>query len=180
MFLKMRLNKRYKRNIKLNIIFYVAASLLTMLCVMAFALLFTCGRGIIEYSEKLFEENVVEDANVQTIVPLDDEDINDLEEKYHIIMEKQESIRVIDTKTLDDDGKDVTVTGTKATVFKHNEKLNRYIITEQKSGYNLDNKVNNLKDDEILINEKYANRHNISLKTDNAKIILEGKEFKME
>ncbi len=178
MFLKMRLNKRYKRNIKLNIIFYVAASLLTMLCVMAFALLFTCGRGIIEYSEKLFEENVVEDANVQTLLPIDNEDLKELEEKYHIIMEKQESIRVIDTKTLDDDGKDVTVTGTKATVFKNNEKLNKYTITEQKSGYNLTN-VNELKDDEILINEKYANRHNVSLKKDNARIILEGKEFKV-
>lgn len=178
MFLKMRLNKRYKRNIKLNIIFYVAASLLTMLCVMAFALLFTCGRGIIEYSESIFKNSVVEDANVQTIIPLDDEDLKDLEERYHIIIEKQESIRVIDTKTFDDNGKDVTVTGTKATVFKHNSKINKYEITEQKEGYNLQN-VNELKDNEIIINEKYANRHNISLKNDNAKIVLEGKEFKI-
>ena len=179
MFLKMRLNKRYKRNIKLNIIFYVAASLLTMLCVMAFALLFTCGRGIIEYSENMFEECVVEDANVQTLLSIDNEGLKELEEKYHIIIEKQESIRVIDTKTFDDNGKDVTVEGTKATVFKHNTKLNIYKITEQKEGYDLKDNVNNLKDNEIVINEKYANRHNISLKNDNAKIVLEGKEFKI-
>ena len=179
MFLKMRLNKRYKRNIKLNIIFYVAASLLTMLCVMAFALLFTCGRGIIEYSENMFEECVVEDANVQTLLSIDNDDLNELQEKYHILIEKQESIRVIDTKTFDDNGKDVTVEGTKATVFKHNTKLNKYKITEQKEGYDLKDNVNNLKDNEIIINEKYANRHNISLKNDNAKIVLEGKEFKI-
>ena len=81
MFFNMRLNKRYKRNIKLNIIFYVAASLLTMLCVMAFALLFTCGRGIIEYSENMFEECVVEDANVQTLLSIDNDDLKELEEK---------------------------------------------------------------------------------------------------
>ena len=67
--LNLRLNKRYKRSVKTNIIFYIAASLLTMLSVMAFALLYTCGNGIKNYVFNMFETCVVEDANVDTLVP---------------------------------------------------------------------------------------------------------------
>ena len=102
--LNLKLNTRYKRSIRKNIIFYVAASLLTMLCVMAFALLYTCGTGIRTFTQNIFETNVVEDANIQTIGNIEPEQIKELEQKYHIIMEKQEFINFLDAKAYDKNG----------------------------------------------------------------------------
>ncbi len=176
--LNLRLNKRYKRSVKANIIFYIAASLLTMLCVMAFALLYTCGIGIRDYVTDIFKTQVVEDANIETLVAIEENDISALESKYHILMEKQEYFNILNTKTIDKNGNDVSVEDTHARVFKENKKINKYIITETKSNITI-NSVNDLKDDEILINEKYALRHNISLSSDSNRIMLSNKEFKV-
>ena len=172
--LNLKINKRYLRSIKTNIIFYVAASLLTMLSVMAFALLYTSGIGIRDYVNKIFEENVVEDASFQSLVPVYDEDIQYLEETHHILVERQEYLNIMEVKTIDKNGADTTTKNTHARVFKNNTKINKYTITASKNGIT---NVEQLKDNEIIINEKYANRHNISLDSDKNKIILLGKEY---
>ena len=159
-------------------IFYVAASLLTMLCVMTFALLYTSGHGIQEYVNDVFERCVVEDANIETLASIPEEEIAKYEEEYHLLMEEQEFMNVYDVKVLDNDGKDVTAKDTEARVFKENSKINKYVITKQNIGQNYES-VNDLKDDEILINEKYATRHNITLNNTANRIILNGKEFKV-
>ena len=173
--LNLKLNTRYKRSIKKNLIFYIAASLLTMLCVMAFALLYTCGNGIKNYVFDMFDKCVVEDANVETLSSIEDNEIIDFEKRYHLLMEKQESLNIIDVKAYNDANKLVSENDTHARIFKNNTKINKYVITEQKSNVNLKT-VNDLKDNEIIINEKYADRHKLSLEKDN-KIILDEKEF---
>ena len=176
--LNMMLNKRYARSIRKNLIFYIAASLLTMLCVMAFAILFTCGLGIQNYVTDIFQECVVEDANVQTLFDIDSDDIANYEENYHILMEKQEYLNIYEVKTLNDKGQDVTAKDIGVRIFKENTKINKYKITHLNDGLSYTS-VNDLKDDEILINEKYANKHNISLNNDQSRIILSGKEYKV-
>jgi len=174
--LNLKLNTRYKRSIKKNIIFYIAASLLTMLCVMAFALLYTCGTGIRTYTSKIFETNVVEDANIQTLGNIEDDQIKQIEKDYHIIMEKQEYINFLNAKAYDKNGNLSSYGETHARVFKSNTKINKYTITVQSKEVNLKT-VNDLKDNQILINEKYAIRHNIDLNSNKNKIVLDNKEF---
>lgn len=176
--LNLRLNGRYKRSIKTNIIFYISASLLTMLCVMAFALLYTCGIGIKNYVNNMFETCVVEDANVVTVIDIEPEEIDEISSTYHVLMEKQESLNVLKTKTLDKNGKVPMANDTHARIFKNNTKINKYVITETSPNVNIKT-VNDLKDDEIIINEKYANRHNISLDSDKNRIFLNDVEFKV-
>ncbi len=176
--LNLKLNNRYKHNIKSNIIFYIAASILTMLCVMAFALLYTCGTGIQNYVNNLFKEKIVEDANFSAFSTIKDEEIPIIEEKFNVLLEKQQYFDALETKTLDDDGNDVTTDNTRARIFSENTKTNLYTITEQKSGYNLSS-VSELKNDEIVINEKYAIKHNISLESDNSRIIIGEKKYKI-
>ena len=126
MFFNMRLNKRYKRNIKLNIIFYVAASLLTMLCVMAFALLFTCGRGIIEYSENIRDKNLkLSEMSLQ---------LDKLKEKF----ESNEKILQLTNKSLNEYTEKYTIERNKNRELENQlqlqrsnlEKLNEYIVEE--------------------------------------------------
>ncbi len=172
--LKLKINKRYFRSVKVNIIFYVAASLLTMLSVMAFALLYTSGIGIKDYVNKVFKENVVEDASFQSLVEVEEEDIKALEDKHHILLENQEYLNIFDVKTIDKNGVDSTIKNTHARVFKNNKKINKYTITASTREIN---DVDELKDNEIIINEKYANRHNISLDSNKNKIVLLNKEY---
>ena len=172
--LNLKINNRYKRNIKTNIIFYTAASLLTMLCVMAFALLYTCGTGIKNYVYDMFDRCVVEDANVETLLEIENTDIPEIENEFHILLEKQECLNILNTKTYDKDGNDSSKPDTHARIFKNNTKINKYEITESKN--NIKN-VSELKDNEIIINERYAKLHNINLASDKNKILLHDKEF---
>ncbi len=135
--INLRLNKRYKRSVKTNIIFYIAASLLTMLSVMAFALLYTCGNGIKTYVFDMFDKCVVEDANVETLSSIEDDDIKKIEKEYNILIEKQESLNVLDALAYDENGNLASVNNTHAKIFKNNTKINKYIITEQASDVNL-------------------------------------------
>lgn len=176
--LNMKLNSRYKRNIKSNAIFYVAASLLTMLSVMAFSLLFTCGLGIQNFVEEKFKTNVVEDASFQSVIEIKDDEIAILENEFNILIEEQKYLNVLDVKSIDKDGSDKTTPNTHARVFRENKKINKYEITETIEGKTI-NTINDLANDEIVINEKYAGRHNISLKSDKNRIVLAGKEFKV-
>ena len=172
--LNLKLNKRYKRSVRSNIIFYIAASLLTMLCIMAFALLYTCGTGISNYVNEMFEKCVVEDANAQTLLEIDNNDIPNIEKQFNILLEKQETLNIIDTKTYDKFGNDATKPNTHARIFKNNTKINKYVITEKNKEIN---SANDLENNEIIINEKYAKLHNISLSSDKNRIFLGNKEF---
>ncbi len=176
--LNLKMHKRYLRSIKKNLIFYIATSLLTMLCVMAFALLYTCGHGIKNFTTEIFNTCVVEDANIETMLEITEDDISNYENKYHLLMEKQEYMDVFSVTVLDNAGKDVTAKNMHVRVFKENTKINKYIITAQNNGLNYKS-VNDLKDDEILINEKYAKKHNITLNNNNNRIKLNGKEYKV-
>ncbi len=176
--LNLRLNKRYFRSVKSNIIFYIAASILTMLSVLAFALLFTSGLGIKNYTSKVFKTDVVEDADFSALMQIDDEEIKSIEEKYHVLLEHQQYVNILNSKTYDKDGNDVTKPDTHARIFRENFKINIYTITQTKPGLTI-NSIKDLKDDEIIINEKYAIKHNISLDSDNSKIEIDNKFYKI-
>ena len=50
----MTLNKRYKRNIKENLSFYIASSVLTVVALLLFYLFYIVGTGIKGYGDKFF------------------------------------------------------------------------------------------------------------------------------
>lgn len=176
--LNYKINRRYRRSVKANIIFYIAASLLTMLSILSFALLYSCGTGIKDYVDEIFKNNIVEDADFQTLLAIEDSEISELESKHHILLEKQQYLDFLNVKTKDKNGDDSTSSNTHARVFKENLKINKYTITETSPNKNI-NKVSDLASDEIIINEKYAKNHNISLDSDKNRIILENKEYKV-
>lgn len=68
----MTLNKRYKRNIKENLSFYIVVTILTAVSLFLFYLFYICGTGIKEYGDDFFERNNLEDASFTTYFPISD------------------------------------------------------------------------------------------------------------
>lgn len=137
----MKLNKRYLRNIKSNLSFYIASTVLTMVTLLLFYLFYIAGTGIDEYGEKFFEEHNREDASLTTYVDIPKEDISKLEKTYGLIMEKEQYANV--------DEKDYT-----ARIFSRNKKIDLCEIT---AGHDITS------NDEILISEGYAANMNVQL-----------------
>lgn len=52
----MTLNKRYLRNIKENLSFYIASSVLTVVALLLFYLFYIAGSGIKKYGDEFFEK----------------------------------------------------------------------------------------------------------------------------
>lgn len=85
----MTLNKRYKRNIKNNLSFYLCVGILTMLAVLLY-LIFSFGAdGRRAYVDRFYEECHLEDAQFTTKKAMTDEDIANLEKTYHVVIEEQ-------------------------------------------------------------------------------------------
>ncbi|MCM1508051.1 MAG: ABC transporter permease [Ruminococcus flavefaciens] len=81
------LNKRYKRNFKKNLSFYILSAILTAIAI-ALYLCFQAGiNGEKAYLENFYADNVVEDGQFILPVSLDDEQIADLENKYDVKIE---------------------------------------------------------------------------------------------
>lgn len=85
----MTLNKRYKRNIKNNLSFYLCVGILTMLAVLLY-LIFSFGAdGRRAYVDRFYKECHLEDAQFTTKKAMTDEDIVNLEKTYHVVIEEQ-------------------------------------------------------------------------------------------
>ena len=106
----MTLNKRYLRNIKENLSFYIASSVLTVVALLLFYLFYIAGSGIKKYGDEFFEKNNLEDATFTTYVEIPDEKISGIEDKYNVTFEKEHFININE-----DDYK--------VRVFKANKKL---------------------------------------------------------
>lgn len=130
----MKLNKRYTRSIKANLPFYVSASVLTMVTLLMFYLFYIAGTGINRYGDEFFEKYKREDATFTTYKEIPDEEIEKLEEKYSVTLEKERFAGV-------DEG------GHRVRVFRPNEKIDLYEIQD---GRDIKS------DDEILISAGYA------------------------
>ena len=130
----MTLKRRYLRNIRENLSFYISSTILTMVTLLLFFMFTIAGNGILNFSAEFFPAHKLEDANFTTYVPIPDEKLTELEEEYDLTLEAERYA-------------DIETDGTTARVFKKTEKVDLYEVTVGE-----DNKRN----DEILISEGYA------------------------
>ena len=137
----MKLNKRYFRSIKSNVSFYVSATILTIMTLFLYFTMNIAGNAIWEFGDEFFATQNVEDANFTTYLPISDEEIKVLEDKYSLNLEMQ-SYSNIETD------------GVTARVFKKTKEINLYSVTEGR-----DIKEN----DEVIISEGYAVFNNVAL-----------------
>lgn len=88
----MTLRKRYLRNIKSNLTFYLCVILLTIITGTLY-LDFTASSFVLTDNLNIFyEECRVEDAQFSTVDALSEEEISSMEEEYDVLLEKQEFI----------------------------------------------------------------------------------------
>ncbi len=148
----MTLNKRYKRNVRSNLSFYLSIVLLTAL-VTCLHVAFESSYGVQQESfDKLLEEANLENAEFVTMMPL--EDIDEIEKEYDVTLERQDYI------DLDVDGDDSEVR-----VFSDDNEINRLRVQE---GDMLSS------EDEILLNGLYMERHGIDI---GDSIKIDGREY---
>lgn len=137
----MKINKRYTRNIKENLSFYLSSLVLTMVALLAFFLMNIAGNGILDFADVFFAEHQLEDANFSVYADIPEEDISEIEEKFNLQLEAQKYINIEkDQKTV--------------RVFQSTKKINTYEITE---GKDIDS------DNEVILSEGYARNQDIGI-----------------
>lgn len=137
----MTLNKRYKRNVRGNLSFYLSIVLLTAL-VTCLHVSFESSYGVQQESfDELLSEANLEDAEFVTMMPL--EDIDEIEKDHDVTLERQDYI------DLDVDGSDAELR-----LFSDGNEINRIRVQEGEalSG-----------DDDILLNGLFMERHGIEI-----------------
>ena len=137
----MKLRRRYVRNIRQNLSFYIASTVLTMAALFLFFLFHIAGNAILDFADEFFEKQKLEDAHFTTYIPIPESDIEDMEEEYGITLEAQSYIN-IDTD------------GTTARIFQKTREVDLYDVTE---GEDADEKG------EVILSEGYAVNMDISI-----------------
>ncbi len=137
----MKLNKRYARNIRENLSFYISATVLTVVTLLLYFLFNIAGNAILDFSEEFFARNRLEDAHFSTYLPIPDEEIAALKKEYALTLEAQHYINI-------------ETDGVTARVFERTENVDLYEITV---GRNVS------EDDEIVISEGYATANNVNI-----------------
>lgn len=155
----MVLKKRYIRNTKSNLSFYIAIVILTAVSIMVY-LTMSCGfQGMNSYIKDFRKECNSEDAQFSTYMSLSSKNIKNLESKYDLIIEKQ---LYIDIKNNDKNGKEDTIR-----LFKPSERINKYRVTYGKDVLN---------DNEILLCKSYMREHGLEIKD---KFKFNGKNYRI-
>lgn len=137
----MKLRRRYVRNIRQNLSFYIASTVLTMAALFLFFLFHIAGNAILDFADEFFEKQKLEDAHFTTYIPITESDIEDMEEEYGITLEVQFYLNIY-------------TDGTTARVFQKTRKVDLYNVTE---GENADEKG------EVILSEGYAVNMDISI-----------------
>lgn len=137
----MKMRRRYVRNIRQNLSFYIASTVLTMAALFLFFLFHIAGNAILDFADEFFEKQKLEDAHFKTYIPIPESDIEDMEEEYGITLEAQSYIN-IDTD------------GTTARVFQKTRKVDLYDVTE---GVDADGKGG------VILSEGFAVNMDISI-----------------
>ena len=137
----MKLRRRYIRNIRQNLSFYTASTVLTMAALFLFFLFHIAGNAILDFADEFFEKQKLEDAHFTTYIPITESDIEDMEEEYGITLEVQFYLNIY-------------TDGTTARVFQKTRKVDLYNVTE---GENADEKG------EVILSEGYAVNMDISI-----------------
>jgi putative ABC transport system permease protein len=112
----MKLNRRYTRNIRESLSFYIAATVLTMVTLLMFYMFNMMGNAILDFSEVFFAENRLEDAHFSTYLPIPDEEISALEQDYDLTLEPQRYINI-------------ETDGVTARVFARTQQVDLYEVT---------------------------------------------------
>lgn len=150
----MTLRKRYIRNIKMNLAFYICTILLTALVVLMY-LGFDAGVNCVQENlDDFYKNSHVEDAQFTCLEDIEENDIEELERKYDITLEKQSYI--------DLEEKDFTVR-----VMKKNSKLNIFKVS---SGNDVKN------ENDILLSTVFMESNDLSM---GDSISLDGTEYKI-
>ncbi len=92
----MTLNKRYKRNIGSSLPFYIASVILTAISLLGFYLFYIAGTGINNYGDDFFESHKREDASFQTYMPIPDNELTEIEDKFSVILEAEQYANIED------------------------------------------------------------------------------------
>ena len=71
----MKLNRRYTRNIRENLSFYIASTILTIVTLLLYFLFNIAGNAILDFSEDFYERNQVEDAHFTTYMAIPEEEL---------------------------------------------------------------------------------------------------------
>lgn len=137
----MKLRRRYVRNIRQNLSFYIASTVLTMAALFLFFLFHIAGNAILDFADEFFEKQKLEDAHFTTYIPIPESDVEEMEEEYGITLEVQSYIN-IDTD------------GTTARVFQKTRKVDLYDVTV---GEDTNEKG------EVILSEGYAVNMDISI-----------------
>ena len=137
----MKLRRRYIRNIRQNLSFYIASAVLTIAALFLFFLFHIAGNAILDFADEFFEKQKLEDAHFTTYVPIPESDVEEMEEEYGITLEVQSYIN-IDTD------------GTTARVFQKTRKVDLYDVTV---GEDANEKG------EVILSEGYAVNMDISI-----------------
>ena len=137
----MKLRRRYIRNIRQNLSFYIASTVLTMAALFLFFLFHIAGNAILDFADEFFEKQKLEDAHFTTYIPITESDIEDMEEEYGITLEVQSYLN-IDTD------------GTTARVFQKTRKVDLYDVTVGEDAK---------EKGEVILSEGYAVNMDISI-----------------
>lgn len=148
------LNRRYLRNIRENLAFYIAATVLTIVSLLLFFLFYIAGTGISNYGDAFFERNQVEDATFTTYMEIPDDEIASIEKKYNVVFEKESYTNITEAQY-------------KVRVFKANSKIDLYEVIEGKDL---------AADDEIIISKGYADNENVKV---GDRLQIAGKSYKV-
>ncbi len=137
----MRLNRRYVRNIRENLSFYISATVLTVVTLLLYFLFNIAGNAIKDFGNEFFTRNKVEDAHFSTYLPIPDEEISGLEEEYDLVLEPQRYINI-------------ETDGVTSRIFSRTGDVDLYEVT---AGEDVS------ADDEIVISEGYAVENGFSV-----------------
>ena len=152
----MTINKRYLRNIKENLSFYISIIFLTAIVIAFYIGIAAFYSQEKDYLDEAAEKSKTEDGQFTSYVKITDEEIEKFEKDYDVVLERQESVDIDFTH----DGKELTLR-----VLKKSEKINIAEISEGKEP---------AADNEILINPGFADKN--SLKSGDS-INLGGKDY---
>ena len=137
----MKLNRRYHRSIRENLSFYISSIVLTAAALLLFYLSNIAGHAILDFSAVFFPKHNIEDAHFTTYLPISEEELSSLEQKYNVELEEQRYINI-------------ETDGVTARVFRRTEKIDLYEVTV---GEDIK------KDDEIIISEGFAVNMDVSV-----------------
>ena len=148
----MKINRRYKHNIKNNLSFYISTVVLTAMSIFLFLSILTTGTGLDGYVTDFSERHNIEDAQFVTLLPIEEEDIDKYEETYDLTLEKAGYV-------------DIEEDSYTIRVLRNAEKIDTYEVYEG-------NDVS--ADDEIVLSKGFASENGLSI---GDSISLDGKDY---